>query len=125
MSLKRHLKRQIAHAVAKQGAKAVIQRLDAASARTDRELKEEQQRNRVEDTKTILALMMAIPTTVLCRDLHWKPLEGTPADNRRQLKRFAELIMRECDRVFDDDVDLHKYLDQCYERYGVRYGFEE
>lgn len=125
MSLKRRLKREIQRQVARDGAASVIARLDAASERTDRELREEQARNRIEDTKTVLALMMAIPTTVLCRDLHWKPLEGTPADNRRQLRRFAELIMAECDTVFDNNVDLRKYLDECYERYGVRYSFEE
>lgn len=126
MSLKRRLKREIQRQVARDGAASVIARLDAASERTDRELREEQARNRIEDTKTVLALMMAIPTTVLCRDLHWKPLEGTPADNRRQLRRFAELIMAECDKVFEDGtMDLHKYLDECYKRYGVKYGFGE
>lgn len=69
-----------------------------------------------------LALMLAIPVTVLCRDFGWKPI-GEKHDGRSRLSRFIDAVIGEADKVLYSQ-DIKGYCDQCGELYGVKFKSE-
>lgn len=77
-----------------------------------------------ESFQKVLALMMHIPTTVLCRDFHWKPI-GEESDHRNNLKRFVDAVLAEVEQITgDENMDIRRYAEECYEKYGVKYEVE-
>lgn len=128
MSLRRKIKRAMERRVARDGVKETMAYLDRVNDQTSSKLRQEAQEARLEDTKSVLAMTMAVPVMVLCRDLGWQPLDGTEKDYSRRLGRFMIHLQEELDRVFDDkDFTLQKYVDEVWNRYGVRceYGEDE
>ena len=120
MSVARRLKRQIKREAAKKGTDELMARLESASRDTEKTMLEEQQ----EHAREISALMMAVPTRVLVRDMGFKPLEGIPEDNRRKIKKFAVALMQEIERVNNDEkFSIDKYVEEVYEETGVSYKY--
>ena len=119
---KRQIKRLIQRKAAKQGTAALFAKVDSVSRETEKTMLEEQQ----EHAREISALMMAVPTRVLVRDMGFKPLEGIPEDNRRKIKRFAIALMNEIERVnSDENFSIDKYVEEVYEETGVSYKYGE
>lgn len=122
MSVARRLKRQIKREAAKKGTDELMARLESASRDTEKTMLAEQQ----EHAREISALMMAVPTRVLVRDMGFKPLEGIPEDNRRKIRRFAIALMNEIERVnSDENFCIDKYVEEVYEETGVSYKYGE
>lgn len=119
---KRQIKRLIQRKAAKQGTAALFAKVDSVSRETEKTMLEEQQ----EHAREISALMMAVPTRVLVRDMGFKPLEGIPEDNRRKIKKFAVALMQEIERVNNDEkFSIDKYVEEVYEETGVSYKYGE
>lgn len=128
MSLRRNIKRAMERRVARDGVKETMAYLDHISNKTKEELREEAQTARIEDTKFVLSMTMAVSVMVLCRDMGWKPMDGTKNDYRKNLPNYVAFLNDELNRVFDDpDFTLQKYAAEVEEKYGVncRYGEEE
>lgn len=127
MSVRRRLKRQMERRVARDGVKETLAYLDRINTETTAELREEAKLARAEDTKFVLSMTMAVSVMVLCRDMKWKPVEGTSNDYKKRLPNYVAFLNDELNRVFDDpDFTLQKYADDVELRYGVkcRYGEE-
>lgn len=126
MSLRKQIKRAMARRVAQAGVKETMAYIDRINTQTTAELRTEAQTARVEDTKFVLAMTMAVSVTVLCRDLGWQPFDGTPKDYTRRLGRYMVALQEELDRVFEDkDFTLQKYTEQVYKQYGVKCQYGE
>ncbi len=122
MSVARNIKRRMVRKVAREGAAAVLAKVDGVSRETEKTMLAEQK----EHAREISALMMAVPTRVLVRDMGFKPLEGIPEDNRRKIKRFAIALMKEIERVnADEKFSIDKYVEEVYEETGVSYKYGE
>lgn len=122
MGVKRRYKREIQRMIAKRGTDEVLKKLNVASVNTEKTILNEQK----EHARTISALMMAVPTLVLVRDMKWKPLEGTVKDNRRGIREFAEKLMQEIERIdADPKFKIEEYCEEVYEKTGVRYNYSK
>lgn len=120
MSVIRRIKRGMVRTVAKQGAAAVLAKVDGVSRETEKTMLAEQQ----EHAREISALMMAVPTRVLVRDMGYKPLEGIPEDDRRKIKKFAIALMAEIEKVnADEKFSIDRYVEEVYEETGVSYRY--
>lgn len=118
----RDIRRAMQRKVAKQGTAVVLQEVRATSKKTEQQMLKEQK----EHARKISALMMAVPTLVLVRDMKWKPLEGIPEDNNRKIREFAEKLMLEIERTNDDpNFDIGEYCEKVYEKTGVRYNYSK
>lgn len=128
MSLRRKIKRAMARRVARDGVKETMAYLDRVNDQTNSKLRHEAQEARLEDTKFVLSMTMAISVMVLCRDIGWKPMDGTKNDYGKKLPNYIAFLNDELNRVFDDpDFTLQKYVDEVQDKYGVncRYGEDE
>ena len=128
MSLRRKNKRAMERRVARDGVKETMAYLDRVNDQTSSKLRQEAQEARIEDTKFVLSMTMAVSVMVLCRDMGWKPMDGTKNDYRKNLPNYVAFLNDELNRVFDDpDFTLQKYAAEVEEKYGVncRYGEEE
>ena len=111
MSLRKQIKRAMARRVTQAGVKETMAYLDRVNDQTSSKLRQEAQEARIEDTKFVLSMTMAVSVMVLCRDLGWQPLDGTEKDYSRRLGRFMIHLQEELERVFDDkDFTLQKYV---------------
>lgn len=127
MSLRKQIKRAMARRVAQTGVKETMAYLDRINTETTAELREEAKTARIEDTKLVLSMTMAVSVMVLCRDMKWKPVDGTKNDYKKRLPNYVAFLNDELNRVFDDpDFTLQKYADEVEKKYGVncRYGEE-
>lgn len=119
---RRQIKRLIQRKAAKIGTAALFAKVDTVSKETEKTMLAEQK----EHAREISALMMAVPTRVLVRDMGFKPLEGIPEDNRRKIKKFAVALMQEIERVNNDEkFSIDKYVEEVYEETGVSYKYGE
>ena len=119
---RRQIKRLIQRKAAKTGTAALFAKVDTVSKETEKTMLAEQK----EHAREISALMMAVPTRVLVRDMGFKPLEGIPEDNRRKIKKFAVALMQEIERVNNDEkFSIDKYVEEVYEETGVSYKYGE
>lgn len=119
---RRQIKRLIQRKAAKTGTAALFAKVDTVSKETEKTMLAEQK----EHAREISAMMMAVPTRVLVRDMGFKPLEGIPEDNRRKIKKFAVALMQEIERVNNDEkFSIDKYVEEVYEETGVSYKYGE
>lgn len=117
---RRQIKRLIQRKAAKTGTAALFAKVDTVSKETEKTMLAEQK----EHAREISAMMMAVPTRVLVRDMGFKPLEGIPEDNRRKIKKFAVALMQEIERVNNDEkFSIDKYVEEVYEETGVSYKY--
>ena len=112
--------------MAQAGVKETMAYIDRINTQTTAELRTEAQTARVEDTKFVLAMTMAVSVTVLCRDIGWRGLDGSEKDYRCRLSNYMAYLQDELDRVFEDkDFTLQKYTEQVYKQYGVKCQYGE
>ena len=120
MSVARNIKRRMVRKVAREGAAAVLAKVDGVSRETEKTMLAEQK----EHAREISALMMAVPTRVLVMDMNWLPLEGGENDKKRKLMQFARHLMDEIERVnADEKFNIDRYVEQVYRETGVSYKY--
>ena len=75
----------------------------------------------------ILRLLLACSSRVLIEKFHWRPIpEDGNYDKRNRTYQFAEHLVEEVNEICCDETkDIRKYCDETYEKYGVKYLFEE
>ena len=120
MSVARNIKRRMVRKVAREGAAAILAKVDGVSKETEKTMLAEQK----EHAREISALMMAVPTRVLVMDMNWLPLEGGENDKKRKLMQFAKYLMDEIERVnADEKFSIDRYVEQVYRETGVSYKY--
>ena len=80
-----------------------------------------------EKLSEILRLLLACSSRVLIEKFHWKPIpiDGN-YDGRNRTHRFAKYLAEEInDLCADETKDIRRYCDDVYEKYGVKFLFEE
>lgn len=74
-----------------------------------------------ETIQLVLCLLLAVPTKILCDKFGWQPVDAG-SDRRARLKRFAELVVAEVNRISDDEmIDIRDYAKQVLDECGVGY----
>lgn len=69
----------------------------------------------------VLALLMSVPAKVLCEKFHWKPITSED-DRRSRLLQFSIAVVDEVNRICsDDNSDVRAFVQEAYEKYGVKY----
>lgn len=75
----------------------------------------------------VLSLLLAIPVKVLCDKFKWKayPLNKEENKNSRILK-FSQEVIKETNDIFaDENADIRNYVEEVYQKYGIKYHMEE
>lgn len=75
----------------------------------------------------VLGLLLAIPVKVLCEKFKWKayPLNEEENKNSRILK-FSQEVIKETNDIFaDENADIRNYVEEVYQKYGIKYRMEE
>ena len=75
----------------------------------------------------LLRLLLACSSRVLIERFHWKPIpmDGN-YDKRNRTYQFAEYLAAEINDICTDETkDIRRYCDETYEKYGVKFLFEE
>lgn len=75
----------------------------------------------------LLRLLLACSSRVLIEKFHWKPIpmDGN-YDKRNRTYQFAEYLAAEINDICTDETkDIRRYCDETYEKYGVKFLFEE
>lgn len=74
-----------------------------------------------------LRLLLACSSRVLIEKFNWKPIpEDGNYDKRNRTYQFAKYLAEEVNDICNDDTkDIRRYCDETYEKYGVKYLFEE
>lgn len=80
-----------------------------------------------EKLSEMLRLLLATSSRVLIEKFHWKPIpEDGNYDGRNQTYRFAKYLAEEVNAICTDEKkDIRQYCDETYEKYGVKFLFEE
>ena len=75
----------------------------------------------------ILRLLLACSSRVLIEKFHWKPIpEDGNYDKRNRTYQFAKHLAAEVNDICtDESKDIRRYCEETYEKYGVKYLFEE
>lgn len=75
----------------------------------------------------MLRLLLATSSRVLIEKFHWKPIpEDGNYDGRNRTYQFAKHLAAEVNAICTDErKDIRQYCDETYEKYGVKYLFEE
>ena len=75
----------------------------------------------------LLRLLLACSSRVLIEKFHWKPIpvDGN-YDKRNRTYQFAQYLAEEINDICtDESKDIRRYCDETYEKYGVKFLFEE
>lgn len=78
---------------------------------------------KIEDERMLraLGLLMSVPAKVLCEKFHWKPI-ASEDDRRSRLLQFSIAVVDEVNRICsDDNSDVRVFVQEAYEKYGVKY----
>lgn len=80
-----------------------------------------------EKLSEMLRLLLATSSRVLIEKFHWKPIpEDGNYDGRNRTYQFAKHLAAEVNAICTDErKDIRQYCDETYEKYGVKYLFEE
>lgn len=75
----------------------------------------------------VLSLLLAIPVKVLCEKFKWKPYPLNKEENKnsRILKFSREVIKETNDISADENADIRNYVEEVYQKYGVKYHMED
>lgn len=80
-----------------------------------------------EKLSEVLRLLLATSSRVLIERFGWKPIpiDGN-YDGRNRTVRFSKYLAEEINTIVDDETkDIRRYCDETYEKYGVKFLFEE
>ena len=75
----------------------------------------------------ILRLLLACSSRVLIEKFRWRPIpEDGNYDKRNRTYQFAKYLAAEVNDICTDEAkDIRQYCEETYEKYGVKYLFEE
>ena len=83
-----------------------------------------------EDDKVVLnvlSLLLAIPVKVLCEKFGWKPYPLNKEENKNsRILKFPREVIKETNDIFaDENVDIRNYVEEVYQKYGIKYRMED
>lgn len=83
-----------------------------------------------EDDKVVLnvlSLLLAIPVKVLCEKFGWKPYLLNKEENKNsRILKFSREVIKETNDIFaDENADIRNYVEEVYQKYGVKYHMED
>lgn len=83
-----------------------------------------------EDDKVVLnvlSLLLAIPVKVLCEKFGWKPYPLNKEENKNsRILKFSREVIKETNDIFaDENVDIRNYVEEVYQKYGIKYRMED
>lgn len=75
----------------------------------------------------VLSLLLAIPVKVLCEKFKWKPYPLNAEENKNsRILKFSQEVIKETNDIFaDENVDIRNYVEEVYQKYGIKYRMEE
>lgn len=75
----------------------------------------------------VLSLLLAIPVKVLCEKFKWKPYQLNKEENKNsRILKFSREVIKETNDIFaDENADIRNYVEEVYQKYGVKYHMED
>lgn len=75
----------------------------------------------------VLSLLLAIPVKVLCEKFKWKPYPLNEEENKNsRILKFSQAIIKETNDIFgDENADIRNYVEEVYQKYGIKYRMED
>lgn len=75
----------------------------------------------------VLSLLLAIPVKVLCEKFKWKPYPLNEEENKNsRILKFSQAVIKETNDIFaDENADIRNYVEEVYQKYGVKYHMED
>lgn len=75
----------------------------------------------------VLSLLLAIPVKVLCEKFKWKPYPLNEEENKNsRILKFSREVIKETNDIFaDENADIRNYVEEVYQKYGVKYHMED
>ena len=75
----------------------------------------------------VLSLLLAIPVKVLCEKFKWKPYPLYEEENKNsRILKFSREVIKETNDIFaDENVDIRNYVEEVYQKYGIKYRMED
>lgn len=75
----------------------------------------------------VLSLLLAIPVKVLCEKFKWKPYPLNEEENKNsRILKFSREVIKETNDIFaDENVDIRNYVEEAYQKYGIKYRMED
>lgn len=78
-------------------------------------------------TLNVLSLLLAIPVKVLCETFGWKPYPLNKEENKNsRILKFSRAVIKETNDIFaDENADIRNYVEEVYQKYGIKYHMED
>lgn len=75
----------------------------------------------------VLGLLLAIPVKVLCEKFKWKPYPLNEEENKNsRILKFSQAVIKETNDIFaDENADIRNYVEEVYQKYGIKYHMED
>lgn len=75
----------------------------------------------------VLSLLLAIPVKVLCEKFKWKPYPLNKEENKNsRILKFSREVIKETNDIFaDENADIRNYVEEVYQKYGIKYHMED
>lgn len=75
----------------------------------------------------VLSLLLAIPVKVLCEKFKWKPYPLNKEENKNsRILKFSQEVIKETNDIFaNENADIRNYVEEVYQKYGIKYHMEE
>lgn len=75
----------------------------------------------------VLSLLLAIPVKVLCEKFKWKPYPLNKEENKNsRILKFSQAVIKETNDIFaDENADIRNYVEEVYQKYGIKYHMED
>ncbi|MFQ7828503.1 hypothetical protein [Clostridium sp.] len=75
----------------------------------------------------VLSLLLAIPVKVLCEKFKWKPYPLNEEENKNsRILKFSQAVIKETNDIFaDENADIRNYVEEVYQKYGIKYHMED
>ncbi len=75
----------------------------------------------------VLSLLLAIPVKVLCEKFKWKPYPLNEEENKNsRILKFSQAVIKEANDIFaDENADIRNYVEEVYQKYGIKYHMED
>lgn len=80
-----------------------------------------------EIVQNVLCPLLAIPVKVLCEKFGWKPYPLNKEENKNsRILKFSREVIKETNDIFaDENADIRNYVEEVYQKYGVKYHMED
>lgn len=80
-----------------------------------------------EIVQNVLCLLLAVPVKVLCEKFKWKPYPLNKEENKNsRILKFSREVIKETNDIFaDENADIRNYVEEVYQKYGIKYHMED